>query len=94
MDERVRWRHPPTEVRCAGNRYFFVERRHISPTSTSTGNAKGAGAQLLLRSRHGRSTQRTTVISCLMRSLFRGIPVAIYSESAVTLFGTEHFPEL
>ena len=46
MEERVPWRHPPTEVRCAGTRYFFVERRHVSPTSTSTGNAKGAGAAL------------------------------------------------
>lgn len=53
-----------------------------------------AQAQLLLRTRHGRSTQRATVINRLMRSLPRDIPVAIYSESAVTLFGTEHFPEI
>lgn len=78
MEERVLWRHPPTEVHCA-------QPLQVMPR---------AQAQLLLRTRHSRSTQRATVISCLMRSLFRDIPVAIYSESAVTLFGTEHFPEL
>ena len=45
MEERVPWRHPlPRYVVL--ELATFVERRHISTTSTSTGNAKGAGAAL------------------------------------------------